>query len=127
MRETTPGEGWCGCAATEHGQHEPGFPGGLVFTAKRLLYHSTLGSSVVKKKKSPGRESDVRTFCVGRLSLDARPKDLLRTCIEGYKGEEEKGDDEIDSTPLHSSPGCDPPGARILLQLRNSDRRDHGN
>ena len=32
------------------------FPGGLVFKAHRLLYHSTLGSRVIKKKK--GGECD---------------------------------------------------------------------
>ena len=31
------------------------FRGGLVFKAHRLLYHSTLGSRVIKKKKVPGR------------------------------------------------------------------------
>ena len=29
----------------------PGFAGGLVFKAHRLVYHSTLGSRVIKKKK----------------------------------------------------------------------------
>ena len=101
MRETTSGEGWCGSTATEHGQHEPGFPGGLVFTAHRLVYHSTLGSSVMKKKKILGQESDARTFCVGRLSLNARPKDLLRTCSKSYTGEQEKVGDEHDWLPTN--------------------------
>ena len=30
------------------------FRGGLVFKAHRLLYHSTLGLSVIKKKKTVG-------------------------------------------------------------------------
>ena len=30
------------------------FPGGLVFKAPRLLYHSTLGSRTIKKKKNDG-------------------------------------------------------------------------
>jgi len=30
------------------------FRGGLVFKAHRLLYHSTLGSRVIKKKKKTG-------------------------------------------------------------------------
>ena len=30
------------------------FPGGLVFKAHRLLYHSTLGVRVIKKKKKVG-------------------------------------------------------------------------
>ena len=33
------------------GRHVQRFRGGLVFKAHRLLYHSTLGSRVIKKKK----------------------------------------------------------------------------
>ena len=43
-----------GCAVVEHsGRHRNvrRFRGGLVFKAHRLLYHSTLGSRVIKKKK----------------------------------------------------------------------------
>ena len=32
---------------------KPPFRGGLVFKAHRLLYHSTLGLRVIKKKKKP--------------------------------------------------------------------------
>ena len=37
------------------------FPGGLVFRAHRLLYHSTLGSRVIKKKR---RDATPRLFRV---------------------------------------------------------------
>jgi hypothetical protein len=42
-------------SVAEKWQHEPvgGFRGGLVFM--RLLYHSTLGSTVIKKKEEEWR------------------------------------------------------------------------
>ena len=41
------------------------FRGGLVFKAHRLLYHSTPGVGVIKKKKYRGpAEISVRDFCV---------------------------------------------------------------
>ena len=46
-------------------RNEKRFRGGLVFKAHRFLYHSTLGSRVIKKKKKktfaqpPGRSTDV--------------------------------------------------------------------
>ena len=39
------------------------FRGGLVFKAHRLLYHSTLGLRVIKKKKSPPSPCSGRTPC----------------------------------------------------------------
>ena len=36
------------------------FQGGLVFQADRLVYHSTLGSRVMKKKKKPPRPPATR-------------------------------------------------------------------
>ena len=38
------------------------FRGGLVFKAHRLLYHSTLGSRVLRKKKKDGRKPEVGDF-----------------------------------------------------------------
>jgi len=35
----------------EHSRNVKRFPGGLVFKAHRLLYHSTLGLRVIKEKK----------------------------------------------------------------------------
>ena len=40
------------------------FRGGLVFKAHRWLYHSTLGSRVIKKKKAPPRIEEVVTAVV---------------------------------------------------------------
>ena len=38
------------------GRNEKRFRGGLVFKAHRLLYHSTLGSRVIKKKKKKKKD-----------------------------------------------------------------------
>ena len=40
------------------------FRGGLEFKAHRLLYHSTLGSRVIKKKKKKRRSGDKTLSCV---------------------------------------------------------------
>ena len=48
-RSIRPLEGWC--VSIDRKQHVERFRGGLVFKAHRLLYHSFLGSGVIKKKK----------------------------------------------------------------------------
>ena len=40
------------------GRNMKRFRGGLVFKALRLVYHSTLGSRVIKKKKKKGKEEE---------------------------------------------------------------------
>ena len=40
----------------EWGRARNWFRGGLVFKAHRLVYHSTLGSRVIKKKKKKKKE-----------------------------------------------------------------------
>ena len=47
------------------------FRGGLVFKAHRLVHHSTLGSSVIKKKKKKQHKVDSRLFILHALSRDA--------------------------------------------------------
>jgi len=44
------------------------FRGGLVFKAHRLMYHSTLGSRVIKKKKMLSKKHVVCTGGGARLS-----------------------------------------------------------
>ena len=44
------------------------FRGGLVFKAHRLLYHSTLGSRVIKKKKDLGHFVDGDVGDVDRVA-----------------------------------------------------------
>ena len=51
------------------------FRGGLVFKAHRLLYHSTLGSRVIKKKKKS-------TTCDETSGKELRAKVLL--CSTSY-------------------------------------------
>jgi hypothetical protein len=45
------------------------FRGGLVFKAHRLLYHSTLGSRVIKKKKKYGEGQDLMAAYRARRAL----------------------------------------------------------
>jgi len=42
------------------------FRGGLVFKAPRLLYHSTLGLRVIKKKKEAGHLQTRKVLALGR-------------------------------------------------------------
>ena len=57
------------------------FRGGLVFEAHRLWYHSTLGSSVMKKKKrSFGGEVSFRQGGVGVRQGEVDPP-LRNTCV----------------------------------------------
>ena len=51
------------------------FRRGLIFKARRLLYHSTLGSRVIKKKKRfrpapPGHTLRFRTLCLGLRGMN---------------------------------------------------------
>ena len=45
------------------------FRGGLVFQAHRLLYHSTLGSRVIKKKKKKDLEHVLQTLLLGAVQV----------------------------------------------------------
>ena len=45
---------------------DKGFRGGLVFKAQRLVYHSTLGSKVIKKKKKHLNFLDASAGVLGR-------------------------------------------------------------
>ena len=66
----------------------PWFRGGLVFKAHRLVYHSTLGSSVIKKKRrtpnpttAPANWTQLRSglganFRLGRVEFDPRQGEL---------------------------------------------------
>jgi len=54
------------------GRNVERFRGGLVFKAHRLLHHSTLGSRVIKKKRS---------LCVVQLSLTLTEVPLLRSDV----------------------------------------------
>ena len=55
------------------------FQGGLVFKARRLVYHSTLGWRVIKKKKRVPRQSGLlhRTA----EALNPRPGSLISTFL----------------------------------------------
>ena len=46
-------------------QHTLRFRGGLVFKAHRLVYHSTLGLRVIKKKKTPCSGRIILMLCYG--------------------------------------------------------------
>jgi len=70
----------CEGAAAERGgnNYVQRFRGGLVFKAHRLLYHSTLGLRVIKKKK---REQLSR---VQRLSPDSNDQNLVMLLLLLY-------------------------------------------
>jgi len=66
------------------GRNVQRFRGGLVFKAHRLLYHATLGSRVIKKKKKAG--GSLLAHLIGHLSprgfpphRHGRPSDAPRT------------------------------------------------
>jgi len=70
------------------------FRGGLVFEAHRLVYHSTLGLGVIKKKKkkaTPRAAENTRLLSGGgpwreRIFVELRPSDRkLKASREGSK------------------------------------------
>ena len=66
---------WAGTSRTTL----PRFRGGLVFKARRLLYHSTLGSRVTKRKKKhhfAGEEPSFSEVCRG---VGSRNAEMLTT------------------------------------------------
>ena len=80
--------GWYQCSllgSTSCSRHAPlgrnvkRFRRGLVFKAHRLLYHSTLGWRVIKKKKTRAtRPSDVRRGLLARMGGVYRGTSLIR-------------------------------------------------
>ena len=54
------------------------FRGGLVFKAHRLLYHSTLGSRVIKKKVSVGSQVATTRNLISEGGLCSVPEGSLR-------------------------------------------------
>ena len=54
------------------------FRGGLVFKAHRLLYHPTLGSRVIKKKKKYLRDVDQQKVFIGAVR---HPRQVERVAI----------------------------------------------
>ena len=64
------------CNVTGFPDEHTRFRGGLVFKARRLLYHSTLGSRVRKKKKKEtratqaGQQGQVQGEALGQLGQD---------------------------------------------------------
>ena len=69
------------------------FRGGLVFKAHRLVYHSTLGWRVIKKKKTWWRVHEVGSYlrlidsCITQL----KAQEPSRTCNESKEEEKKHG------------------------------------
>ena len=59
------------------------FRGGLVFTAQRLLYHSTLGLRVIKKKRMERRRmSEAKTVAAASADSTKSTCDLRTTTLQ---------------------------------------------
>ena len=60
------------------------FPGGLVFKAHRLVYHSTVGWRVIKKKKAPTPFVNQKGICHLLVHCDGSNYCCWRCLVQGH-------------------------------------------